>query len=230
MKKTVLTTTTAAATRRPALGNLVNRTDKARVVLNDKKAAATNQNGSNESSSGGGGVDLKNVKARVDTHWKNEPIRKQLSRNNSIKKQPSITSINALTSAQPGPKLVKAKTSETATLREAKLVDKSDRSALLKRQDSTLSRRKPIAGLSGTSKIGSVDISKRTVTRTKSNDSGSGTVSSKVIQDGPAIQSRFRPPSFSASYSNGLIDGVSSFSDFFCFYFNFFVSQQTFYL
>lgn len=208
VKKTVLTTTTstAAAARRPALGNLVNRTDKARV-LNDKKAA-TNQNNSNENVSGA--VDLKNVKARVDTHWKNEPIRKQLTRNNSsLKKQTSITSSSALTSAHLGPKLVKTKTIETATLKEAKLVDKTDRSAVLKRQDSTLSRRKVISGASGTSKIGSVDVTKRTVTRTKSSDSEASSASSKVIQDGPVIQSRFRPPSFTATYSNGLINGVS---------------------
>lgn len=202
VKKTGLTTTTtasaAAATRRPALGNLVNRTDKARI-LNDKKVASA-ANGTTDNTNGT--IDLKNVKARVDTHWKNEPIRKQLSRNNSIKKQLPNPSLNSLTSA---PKLVRTKTIETATLKEAKLIDKS---ALLKRQDSTLSRRKPISGLAGASKIGSVDISKRTATRTKSNDSDASTGSSKQIQEGPAIQSRFRPPSFTASYSNGLIDGV----------------------
>lgn len=195
-------------TRRPALGNLVNRADKARIVP-DKKATA-NANATNDS----GAIDLKNVKARVDTHWKNEPIRKQLSRNNSLKKAP-LTSVNGSTSALAGPKLVKIKTTQTATLKEAKLADKSDRLALLKRQDSTLTRRKPFVG---TTKTGDVDATKRTVTRTKSSDSEGSVASTKVIQDGPVIQSRFRPPT-ETSYSNGLIDGVSvSFPFFFIFF------------
>lgn len=188
VKKTVLTTTTAV--RRPALGNLVNRTDKSRV-LNDKKVP--NQTGTNENS---GVLDLKNVKARVDTHWKNEPLRKPVSRSNSVKKS-SLTSINSIGS---GPKLVKTKTTETATLKQAKLVP-----TVLKRQDSTLGRR---VKLSGTNQIGSVDVSKRTVTRTKSDDSAEVP---KVIASAPVLQSRFRPPSFTSSYSNGLIDGVSRF-------------------
>lgn len=201
IKKTGLITTTAA-TRRPALGNLVNRTDKARV-LNDKKI--TNPNGSNENcnSANGTGIDLKNVKARVDTHWKNEPLRKaSVSRNNSIKKT-SVTGISSLPSTNSGPKLVRTKTTETATLKEVKLVDKS---AVLKRQDSTLTRRKVITT---TTKTGTVDTSKRTVIRTKSTDSEGDVASSKVIADVPVIQSRFRPPTF-ASYSNGLINGVST--------------------
>lgn len=198
MKKAVLTSSTA--TRRPALGNLVNRTDKTRV-LNDKKAS--NQNGSNENI---GVIDLKNVKARVDTHWKNEPLRKPLSRSNSTVKKTSLTSINTIGSTNSGPKLVKTKSIETATLKEVKIVDKPG----LKRQDSTLTRRaKPVPT---TSKINSIDI-KRTVTRTKSSDS-TEVKASKVIADVPAIQSRFRPPS-SSSYSNGLINGVSAFCRFF---------------
>lgn len=191
VKKTVFTST---ATRRPALGNLLNRTDKSRVLV-DKKAAA--QTGSNENFHAGT-VDLKNVKARVDTHWKNGP----LLRNNSVKKS-SLTG-TAVASVQSGPKLVKAKTSETAILKEAKLVDKTDRSAVLKRQDSTLTRRRVV---SGTSKLS--DPTKRAVTRTKSNDSAE-TAQPKVTSKVPVFNSRFRPPSVSSSYSNGLLSGVST--------------------
>lgn len=201
IKKT--TTTTSTATRRPALGNLVNRTDKARP-LNDKKV--TNSNGSNENcnSAGGTGIDLKHVKARVDTHWKNEPLRKPtVTRNNSIKKS-SLTGISSLVSQNSGPKLVKIKTTEAATVKEVKLVDKS---GVLKRQDSTLTRRRVITG----TKTGAVDTTKKTVTRTKSTESESGDVAPKFIADIPVVQSRFRPPAFS-SYSNGLINGVSIFS------------------
>lgn len=211
LKKSALTTTTTttAATRRPALGNLVNRTDKARV-LNDKKAI--NPNGSNEScnSTNASAIDLKNVKARVDTHWKNEPLRKpSVTRNNSMKKT-SVTGITTLVSnTNSGPKLVRAKTSETATLKSVKLVEKSERPAI-KRQDSTLTRRKVITN----TKIGTADTTKRTVTRTKSSDSESDAAAAKVIIDVPVVQSRFRPPSFS-SYSNGLINGVSIFGHFF---------------
>lgn len=217
LKKSALTTTTTttAATRRPALGNLLNRTDKARV-LNDKKAI--NPNGSNENCNltNGTGIDLKNVKARVDTHWKNEPLRKpaSLARNNSIQKT-SVTGITTLASnTHSGPKLVKAKTSETATLKSVKLVDKSERPAI-KRQDSTLTRRKVITG----TKTATVDATKRTVTRTKSSDSDSDAAASKVIIDVPVVQSRFRPPTFS-SYSNGLINGVSIFGHFLFFFEN----------
>lgn len=198
MKKAVLTTSTAI--RRPALGNLVNRSDKARV-LNDKKP--TNPNGSNENI---GAIDLKNVKARVDTHWKHEPLRKPVARSNSTVKKTSITSINAIGTTQSGPKLVKAKTTETATVKEVKFVDKP---AALKRQDSTLVRRDKITTV--TSKIGVANV-KRTVTRTKSTDSAD-VVASKVIAEAPAVQSRFRPPSPS-SYSNGMINGVSIFYNF----------------
>lgn len=198
VKKAVLTSSTA--TRRPALGNLVNRTEKARV-LHDKKP--TNPNGSNENI---GVIDLKNVKARVDTHWKNEPLRKPLSRSNSTVKKASLTSINSIGSTNSGPKLVKTKSIETATLKEVKIVEK----AAVKRQDSTLTRRVKIA--TATSKASNIDI-KRTVTRTKSSDS-TEVKASKVIADVPAIQSRFRPPT-SSSYSNGLIDGVSEFCRFF---------------
>lgn len=200
VKKTVVTTSTA--TRRPALGNLVNRTDKARV-LNDKKAAS--QNGSNESS---GTIDLKNVKARVDTYWKNEPLRKPLARSNSVRKA-SLTSLTSNGSTGSGPKLVKTKTTETAVLKEVKLVQKP----ALKRQDSTLTRRPKL--VSGTSKIATIDVTKRTVTRTKSNDS---VEAPKVIVHVPAVlQSRFHPPSLTSSYSNGLIDGVSIFGLFLAF-------------
>lgn len=207
------------AIRRPALGNLGNRTDKARL-LNDKKV--TTLTGSNENCQLSGSatvVDLKNVKPRVDTHWKSElPRRPIVTRTSSVKLASSTSSSSSTGIASilgpannSGPKLVRTKATETATLKEVKLVDKTDRSALLKRQDSTLTRRKVVTA---TKKTGTITIVKKTATHAKSNDSenvsASATVTApiKTIVDVPAVQSRFRPPSFS-SYSNGLIDGVS---------------------
>lgn len=199
VKKSILTTT--AATRRPALGNLMNQTDRSRQI-NDKKI-----NNSNESCNTliKPSIDLKNVKARVDSHWKNEPSRKAVvSRNNSIRKA-SGTGISGLPNTNSGPKLVKTKTTETATLKEVKLIDKSDRTAVIKRQDSTLTRRKIVSG----PKTATVEASKKTVTRTRSADSESDAVSQFIV-DVPVVQSRFRPPHLATSYSNGLINGVST--------------------
>lgn len=218
------------ATRRPALGNLGrdlgNRTDKARV-LNDKKpttitaAAAVVSAGSNENCPLSGSATanaLKNVKPRVDTHWKNDVPRRPLvtTRTSSGKLTSSTGGIGSILGPanNSGPKLVRTKTTETATVKEVKLVDKTDRSAQIKRQDSTLTRRKVVTATKKatgvTTTTGTINIVKKTVTQIKSNDKDSDSVaSSNTIASVPAIQSRFRPPTFS-SYSNGLIDGVST--------------------
>lgn len=200
VKKTITTVTT---TRRAALGNLVNRTDKTRN-LNDKKV--TNQSNSSENVNQSGAIDLKNVKPRVDTHWKNEPLRKPVLRTNSLIKAP-LTSVNRSgigsdsTSVQSGPKLVKTKTIETASVKEVKVIDKP---MLLKRQE-TLTRRAKI--VSGSGKTSSIPTLSKTGS-TKSFDTPFE--EPKLIADIPPVQSRFRPPSFTGSYSNGLIDGVST--------------------
>lgn len=207
---------TTAPTRRPALGNLGkdlgNRTDKARL-LNDKKTTATAaiSVGSNENYPINGSasiVDLKNVKPRVDSHWKNElPARRPLVTRTSSGKLP----LSAANSS--APKLVRTKATETATVKEVKLVDKTDRSAQLKRQDSTLTRRKVVTTTvkkATAATTGIITIVKKTATATHSKSSDTDSVSSSnTIASVPAIQSRFRPPTFS-SYSNGLIDGVST--------------------
>lgn len=199
MKKHATTTTTTTAARRPALGNLVNRTD--RRILNDKKPIHTN---SNENVNAAGSIDLKNVKARVDTHWKNEPLRKPLLRNNSVKKA-SLTSIGTIGSTNSGPKLVKTKAIETATVKEVKVVE---RPILIKRQDSTLTR--PAKAVTNSGKTSIPIINKNQLIRTKSIDSAPD--SAKLIADIPLVQSRFRPPSFTATYSNGLINDVSIYA------------------
>lgn len=73
----------AIVTRRAALGDLVNRTDKLQNVAADpKKPSQIAENGKAFVN----GLDLKKVKARVDTHWTNEPIqRKPLTRSNSLR-------------------------------------------------------------------------------------------------------------------------------------------------
>lgn len=189
LKKTTVTST-STTTRRAALGNLVNRTDKPRAV-NDKKAISN----SNENLKGG--IDLKNVKARVDTHWKNEPVRKPISVS-----KPSITSIGSTGSIQSGPKLVKTKVIETAIIKEVKI----EKPMPLKRQDSTLTRRlKPV---SSTTSIPKIQGKSQLIRVDKSAESEA--ISTTHIVDVPPVQSRFRPPSFTASYTNGLIDGVST--------------------
>lgn len=200
------------ATRRPVLGNLLNRTDKARL-LNDKKITTATTAGSNEIcqlSGSAAAIDLKNVKARVDTHWKSDlPRRPNVARTNSVKASSSVAGIASVLGPanNSGPKLVRTKATETAILKEVKLVDKTDRSAQLKRQDSTLTRRKVVTT---TKTTGTITIVKKTSTQAaKSSDSDNDSVASaKTIASVPAIQSRFRPPTFT-SYSNGLIDGVS---------------------
>lgn len=158
-------------------------------------------------------IDLKNVKPRVDTHWTNQPARKPLSRNDSIKK-PLVTGISA-TIGQP--KLVKAKSIETATIKEVKLVKRTkspERTSTLKRQENPLIRRKVSAPTIITTKTertsslssGSSGNEKKVLIRTKSNDLKIETVTKVVagyIADPPIVESRF------PSYSNGLIHDVS---------------------
>lgn len=199
VKKTALTTTTTA-TRRAALGNLANRVDKPRLV-NEKKV--TTNSILSENVNPAAAIDLKNVKARVDTHWKNEPLRKPVLRTNSVRKA-SITSIGSNGSTNSGPKLVKTKSIETATVKEVKLIDKP---IVMKRQDSTLTRRAKAA--TGSIKTSIPKIGKNQLIRTKSTDSEPDSQSAKLITVVPPAKSRFRPPSFTATYSNGLIDGVS---------------------
>lgn len=187
VKKTALSTATTTTTRRAALGNLANRTDKTRV-LNDKKLVSQNSTD----------IDLKNVKARVDTHWKNEPLRKPMLRNNS---KVSLTSIGSNGSAQPGPKLVRTKSTETATVKEVKIIDKP----LIKRQDSTLTRRAKVATILPKT-ANSAELAKKKITTIKIKPEPEAP---KLIADNPVVQSRFVPPSFPSSYSNGMIDDVS---------------------
>lgn len=170
---------------------MVNRAEKPRAV-NDKKAI----NNSNENLKGG--IDLKNVKARVDTHWKNEPVRKPIS----VRKA-SITSIGSTGTIQSGPKLVKTKVTETAVVKEVKI----EKPMPLKRQDSTLTRR--LKTVSSTTSIPKVQ-GKGQLIRTKSTESAAEAQLTTFIVDVPPVQSRFRPPSFTSSYTNGLIDGVST--------------------
>ncbi|XP_031641114.1 G2/mitotic-specific cyclin-B [Contarinia nasturtii] len=192
VKKTTLhTATTTTTTRRAALGNLVNRTEKSRI-LNDKKLISQNSAENIPNT-----IDLKNVKARVDTHWKNEPLRKPLLRNNSVSKT-SITSIGSNGSGQSGPKLVRVKSTETATLKEVKI-----EKPVMKRQDSTLTRRAKLATILPKT-ANSSEILKKKVPTNKPEPEAEAP---KLIADNPVIQSRFCPPSFSSSYSNGLING-----------------------
>lgn len=212
-----------AVTRRPAFGNigldLPNRTR----VLNDKKTTITATTaipaGLNENiPPSGTTIDLKNVKPRVDSFRKNDVPRRQLvTRTSAGKLTSSASAVGVAGILGPannsGPKLVRTKATETATLKEVKLVDKS---AQLKRQDSTLTRRKVVpatkkaTATTATKTTGTITIVKKTATQAKSSDTDSDSAaSSNTIASVPPVQSRFRPPTFS-SYSNGLIDGVST--------------------
>lgn len=210
------------AARRPALGDLANRADKGRQVIDKKTIASITSTASNENCQLGGptaAVDFKNVKARVDTFRKNDlPRRPIVTRTSSVKASASSSVAVAATAGIASklvpannslPKLVRTKTTETATLKEVKLVDRTDRSAQLKRQDSTLTRRKAVSAAKKPI-TGTITIIKKTATHTKPSDSECESVASdSSIASGAAVQPRFRPPVFS-SYSNGLIDGVST--------------------
>lgn len=202
-------------TRRAALGDLANRTDRPRGLIDVKKV--TNHTGLVDvSSATQAPIDLKNVKARVEC-WNSQAGRKPLSRNGSLTK-PSITGVSATNQA--GPKLVKAKSTETATIKEVKLIKRSksperQTTTLLKRSDGGLVRRKasaPTVGIvktersSASSIVGAEKIPDIRVTKSTPPIEHNG-----YIIDVPAVQSRF------PSYSNGLLNDVSSKIFFFSF-------------
>lgn len=207
-------------TRRAALGDLANRTDRARGLIDVKKVA--NHNGAPENVLAP--IDLKNVKPRVDTHWANQPARKPLSRSDSIKK-PLVSGATA--SIHAGPKLVKAKSTETATVKEVKLIKKSEsleKQSTLKRQENTnsLLRRKVSATVTTSTATSNTRtsvqshnsgkiIEKKLLAQSKSNElkivtqeSSTSTAKAGYIAEPPVIESRF------PSYTNGLISDVST--------------------
>lgn len=203
------------------MGDLANRTDRARGLIDVKKIA--NHAGASENVLAP--IDLKKVKPRVDTHWANQPARKPLSRGDSVKKP---LGLGATATTNAGPKLVKAKSIETATVKEVKLIKKAEsleRQSTLKRQETTnsLLRRKVSATTTTSTATSNARTSaqshgssgklaeKKVLTQTKSNElkietQESSTDSAKTgyIPEAPVIESRFPP-----SYTNGLIHDVS---------------------
>lgn len=201
------------------MGDLANRTDRARGLIDVKKVA--NHNGASENVQAP--IDLKNVKPRVDTHWANQPARKPLSRGDSLKK-PLVLGATASTHA--GQKLLKAKSTETTTVKEVKLIKKAEnleKESTVKRQETTnsLLRRK----VSATATTSTVTSNARTsvqsygssgkiaeskvLMQSKSNElkvetqDTSGKAKTGYIAEPPVIESRF------PSYSKGLIHDVS---------------------
>lgn len=163
-------------------------------------------------------IDLRNVKPRVDTHWANQPAtRKPLSRGDSLKK-PLVLGATASTHA--GPKLVKAKSTETTIvkeIKEVKLIKKAgslEKQSTIKRQETTHSLlRRKVSATATTSHSSSDNIAeKKLLMQSKSNElkfetqkSSTGIAEAKTgyIAEPPVIESRF------PSYSNGLIHDVS---------------------
>lgn len=168
-------------------------------------------------------IDLKKVKPRVDTHWTNQPARKPLARGDSLKKP---VGLGATAAIHAGPKLVKTKSTETATVKEVKLIKKVDnfeKQSTVKRQETTNSLlRRKVSATTTTS----TTVQSNTRTSIQSHGS-SGKIAEKkalmpsksnelkvqmqepsiakigYIAEPPAIESRF------PSYSIGLIHDVS---------------------
>lgn len=128
------------------------------------------------------GTHLKNIKARVDTHWKTKLSHRSIVTHTSSAKVSSSVTVNVR-------KMVLTK--ETEKSKSGKLLNKMDRLAQSKRQNiSSPPRRKRIV-----------------VTKAKAKESEMDSVAStKAIKNAPVSQSTLRPPTF-CSYSNGL--GVS---------------------
>lgn len=88
---------------------------------------------------------FKNVKARVDTHWKGK-----LSQQSTVK-HASSAKVKASSSSSSillnGRKMVRTNPTEMASKRGTKLLNKTDRLAQSKRQNSALPRRKAVVAL-----------------------------------------------------------------------------------
>lgn len=137
-------------TRRPALGDLVNRAPKSNAAVAEPTKKGVISNTDNENVPTLGIVDLKKVKPRVDTHWT-----KPMTRSNSIKTSTisGNVKIEATSSIASGPKLLKARTTTTATIKEVKYVStvktiavkkeksKSPDRPAIKRQESNLTKK-----------------------------------------------------------------------------------------
>lgn len=202
------------------MGDLANRTDRARGLIDIKKVA--NHNGASENVQAP--IDLKNVKPRVDTHWANQPARKPLSRGDSLKK---TLVLGATASTHAGPKLVKSKLTESTTVKDVKLIKKVEnleKQSTVKRQETTnsLLRRKVSATATTSTVTSNARTSvqshgssgkiaeKKVLMQSKSNElkvetqeSSTGKAKTGYIAEPPVIESRF------PSYSNGLIHDVS---------------------
>lgn len=177
-KKDALTST-QTATRRPALGDLVNRALKSNNIIDPKKTIGQSENENNA----GTVIDLKKIKPRVDTHWAKtaqQPIRKIVTRSSSLRStsngvgQQTTTAItNALPSnsiAGNGPKLLRTKTTTTAQVREVKYITSTK---AFVRTDKSKSPEKPMIS-SNRSKIRTASTSSTTVSIK------SGSITSKV--------------------------------------------------
>lgn len=191
------------------MGDVANQY-RTRGLIDVKKVA--NHGSLENSAAAPPAIDFKNVKPRVDTHWTNHPVRKPLTRTSSLK-NPLVTGVAAATAAQAGPKLVKAKSIETAIVKEVKLVKRTkspERQSTLKRQESGSIRYKVsttktdrISTQSSRSISIGKEIEKRAAIRTKSTEIKIAATSSGYIAEPPVIESRF------PSYSNGFVEDVS---------------------
>lgn len=178
-KKDTAGVSTTVTTRRPALGELVNRTHKTNqnnIVIDAKKTTTTttHQSSTENENLSSVIVDLKKVKPRVDTHWSKatQPTRKIVTRSSSLRSN-SGTSVTQPTANPPlvataavnaisGPKLLRAKSSTTATLREVKYVTSNRTSTRTEKSKSPERNAK-----SRTGSVSSVSIRSETITSNK---------------------------------------------------------------
>lgn len=176
-------------TRRPALGDLVNRAPKPNAAVAEPTKKGVTVNTENENIPIAGIIDLKKVKPRVDTHWT-----KPMTRSNSIKTAtvPSNAKVEATSALAAGPKLLKARTTTTASIREVKYISttkatavavkkeksKSPDRPVIKRQESNLSR-KSLTKIRSTSTTTVVAVKTENISNVKASD-GNAAIRKKV--------------------------------------------------
>lgn len=203
-------------TRRPALGNLVNRAPKPNAVVAEplKKSVIVNTENDYHPVL----VDLKKVKPRVDTHW-TKPVTRSTTLKAAINVKATETS-SVLTAA---PKLVKTRTTTTASIKEVKYVsstktttavakkEKSNspvRQVSIKREESNLSGKTLTKIRTSAAKL----VAAKTANVLKVKVSNSDVAIKKKVQTSvepkvEAVESNYRP-----AHSANMLGEVSQFN------------------
>lgn len=174
-------------TRRPALGDLVNRAPKPNAAVAEPTKKGVTVHTENENIPVAGIIDLKKVKPRVDTHWT-----KPMTRSNSIKSISSNVKVEATSSLAAGPKLLKARTTTTASIREVKYITTTKATAVVAKKEKSKSPDRPVI------KRQESNLSKKSLTKIRSNATvapKAEPISNVKISDGnAAIKKKVQAP------------------------------------